>query len=731
MIPLYGISNLLTGITSLSMSIFVFVKGPKSKANKIWTIMTFCVAIYGFGAYMVSISQNPQSALFWWQIAYIGIIMIPVLFTHFLCLFLDIKRPFFLRTIYFITFALWILNIFRRDLFLGNVTLFFTNSKLFKPGYWVYSSTPLLRFFIIFIFGGLAIWSHIELIRGYRRATGLKRYQLKYFLPASILAFTGGGTSFLPCFNIPLYPVLNITVALYPLIMGYAIVKYRFMDIGIAITRTGIFVAVYTLVLGLPFAIAVWLKNWLIETFGLNWWILPSGLMAISATVGPFIYIYLSRKAEQRLLREQRSYHDILRQTAMGMTRIHNLQKLLDLIINVVTKNVRISHSAIYLYDENAGQFLLKTGCNLKNDQPASIYKENAMIAWLKEHKESLVYEEIKQRTLDSPGPIFKQLEENMRHLHAAIIVPSFLEDKLLNFLVLGDKLSAGIYTSEDLSIFSILASQTAVAIESALLYENIEEEVRKRTKELVEVQKQLIQAEKLATMGTLAGGVAHEINNPLTAILTNAQMLLATANMLDSDSKESLELIEEATKRCRTIVQKLMTYAKKPLETTEISEVNLLNVIKNVVSFLNYQLEQENIKIIIDAPKSAYSVMGNHNELEQVVTNVILNARDAIKRIKKSGTIHINLIKSDEQIKIEIKDEGAGIPKEIMPKIFDPFFTTKEVGKGVGLGLSICQSIVGKHNGLISVQSEVNKGSTFTVQLPKAREESILKTPT
>jgi len=729
MIPLYGISNLLTGITSLSMSIFVLVKGPKTKANKIWSILTFCVAIYGFGAYMVSLSPDAQSAFFWWQISYIGIIMIPVFFTHFTCSFLDIKRPRLLKIVYFITFALWILNIFRKDLFLGNVTLFFTNSKLFKPGYWVYPPSPLLYFFIIFIFGGLAIWSHIELIRGFRRATGLKRYQFKYFFPASALAFIGGFTSYFPCFNIKLYPALNITVALYPLIMGYAIVRYRLMDIRVVVTRTSIFVAVYTLVLGIPFVITNWFKNWLVGIFGANWWMLPLGLMAALATVGPFIYIYLDRKAERRLFYEQRRYQETLKQAAREMARIHNLKKLLSLIVHTVTKTVRISHSAIYLFDAKSEQFLLEAGRNLKKRQISSISKESPLIIWLKEQKEPLVAEEVSRRSQESAEPIFKELGEQMRFLNATVIVPGFLEDRLLGLLILGDKRPGKIYTSEDLDTFSLLANQATLAIENALLYENIENQVRQRTKELVEVQKQLIQAEKLATVGTLAGGVAHEINNPLTAILTNVQMLLASNTIDDKLDKESLELIEEATKRCRTIVQKLMAYAKKPLETAEISEVNLLDVFKSVVSFLGYQLEQENIKIIIEAKEDDYLVMGNHNELEQVVTNILLNAKDAIKQIKKSGEIHISLSKSGGWIKTKIKDEGIGILKEIMPKIFDPFFTTKEVGKGVGLGLSICQSIIEKHNGLITVQSEPNKGSIFTVQLPKLEVGSRIDT--
>jgi signal transduction histidine kinase len=719
---LYGISCILTGITGLSMAVFVYIKGHNHKLARIWSVFALATAFYGFGAYMVTHARNAPEAFFWWQFAYIGVILLPFLFVCLAYELLSVRHPGFLKTIGALTIVMLIANLFFKRLFLNNCTLYFTGMKWVTPVYFIYPPGPLLKFFIIFMFFGLVLYTHVELIKNYGRTSGLKRDQVKYFFSAAALGFIGGGASFLPCFGISFYPIFNFTVPLYFLILSFAILRYRLMDLKIAVTRSGIFLVVYTLVLGVPFAVAIQFKSWLIALWAQNWWLLPAALMTATATAGPSLYIYLQRKAEDRLLKEQRRYHEVLRQTGLGMTRIRNLQKLLDLIVDVVTKNVRISHSAVYLYDEDSGMFYLKAGCNLKNGQHDSIDKESAMINWFQNQKEPLVYEEVKQGSEEDPNSIFKELKNEMQLLNAAVVIPSFLETRLSNLLILGDKISPGSYSLEDLSIFSILANQLAVGIENAQLYGNIEEQVRQRTKELMEVQKQLVQAEKLATVGTLAGGVAHEINNPLTAILTNVQMLLAQDSLDGRLDRESLELIEEATKRCKTIVQKLMAYAKKPLESREISEVDLLNVVENVVTFLDYQLQQENIKIIVTAKGEEYLTRGNFNELEQVVTNIVLNARDAIKQIKKSGEIHISLLKSGDWIKLQFQDEGAGIPKEIMSKIFDPFFTTKEVGRGLGLGLSICQAIVEKHKGLISVQSEVNKGSTITVQLPKAR---------
>ena len=725
---LYGISCILTAITSLAMAIFVYVKGYKHRLARIWSIFAISAAFYGFGAYMVALTQDASRALFWWQFAYIGVILLPFLFVCLVYEFLNIKHPLILKIFGSFTILFLMANFFFKRLFLDHCTLIFTEMRGVRPIYWIYPASPLLKFFIFFAFLGWIIYAHLEIIKNFKNISGFKRNQAKYFFFAASLGFVGGGLSFLPCFGINFYPIFNFAVPLYFLILSYAVLRYRLMDIRVAITRTGIFIAVYALVLGVPFASVIWLKNWLMGIFGLNWWILPAGLMAISATVGPFIYIYFERKAEKRLLSEQRNYQETLRQAAREMARIRNFRKLLELIVHTVTKTVRISYSAIYLSDTKSNQFILQASRNIKKTQSPAISKESSLAFWFQNHREPLVYEEIYRQAQENIRPIFQQIAEEMLFLRAAVIVPGFLEDKLIGLLILGDKRSAGIYTSEDLNTFSLLANQAALAIENASLYENIEEQVRQRTKELIEVQRQLIQAEKLATVGTLAGGVAHEINNPLTAILTNVQMLLAAQEIDAKLDRESLELIEEATKRCRTIVQKLMVYAKKPLEPTKIEEVDLLRVVKNVVSFLGYHLEQDNIKVVTEAKEGVYLVLGNQNELEQVVTNIVLNARDAIRKIKKSGKIYITLLKSGEWIKMEIKDEGMGIPREIMPKIFDPFFTTKEVGKGTGLGLSICQSIIEKHKGKIMVQSEVDKGTVFTIQLLRVEVKNKIK---
>lgn len=348
-----------------------------------------------------------------------------------------------------------------------------------------------------------------------------------------------------------------------------------------------------------------------------------------------------------------------------------------------------------------------------------SFSENHEFLVWLRKNNK-VVYREFVE--IDPKYvPIKEAARDFFDMTQATVVIPLVLNEELVGVVNLDKKSTLKRYNALDFNFLSTIKNQSAIAISNSLIYQDIEEQVRARTKELVEVQRQLIQAEKLATVGTLSGGVAHEINNPLTAILTNVQMLLSFSDDKDSEvDKESLEMIEEATQRCRMIVQKLMAYSKKPIESGEMSVVDLADVLKKVVNFLKYQLSQDDISIITNIEKKRFFVLGNHNELEQVLTNLILNARDAIHQSEGARDVVITLDNDNGSVIIVVKDEGPGIKKDILSKIFDPFFTTKEVGKGLGLGLSICQSIVEKHNGEIKLNSQLGRGTSFTVKIPE-----------
>lgn len=236
--------------------------------------------------------------------------------------------------------------------------------------------------------------------------------------------------------------------------------------------------------------------------------------------------------------------------------------------------------------------------------------------------------------------------------------------------------------------------------------------EKKKAEEEKQKIEAQLIQSEKMAAVGLLASGVAHEINNPLAGILGIAQILLRETpgeNPLYKD----LKMIEQSVHRCKNIISGLLAFGHQ--QATHVERVNINGVIDDMLALFGKQIEIENIRVMKDLVEVP-QIIGDSNQLSQVFLNLFMNARDAMK---PGGVISIATRDCNDHIEITITDTGCGITQEIQNKIFEPFFSTKEVGSGTGLGLSICLGIIEKHKGTINISSEPGKGTAVTVMLP------------
>ena len=239
------------------------------------------------------------------------------------------------------------------------------------------------------------------------------------------------------------------------------------------------------------------------------------------------------------------------------------------------------------------------------------------------------------------------------------------------------------------------------------------------------EYQAKYYQAEKLATVGTLATGVAHEINNPLMAISGYAEGIQRKVAKLKGklpeplvkDFEEYTKTIHKECHRCQEIVQGLLTFGHPKSSVCGI--VNLNTVIRETIKLLGYHLKQvKNMTLSVDLDESLPIINANEPQLKQVILNLLTNATDSLA--EQQGTISIrSYLMNEDKIVFEVADTGCGISPDIHDRLFDPFFTTKPVGKGIGIGLSTCYNIVKEHHGEIRVMSEVGLGSRFIVILP------------
>ena len=238
----------------------------------------------------------------------------------------------------------------------------------------------------------------------------------------------------------------------------------------------------------------------------------------------------------------------------------------------------------------------------------------------------------------------------------------------------------------------------------------------RKRAEEeKVELEQKAHLASRLASVGEMASGIAHEINNPLTAVIGFAQLLMDTD--LPEEIKEDLVIINKEAQRAAGVARNLLTFARKHAPSKQPTNVN--SIIEGVLTLRAYEQNVSNIQINTKLTSDLPEVMADYSQLQQVFINIILNAEAAMLEANNGGTLTITTQRFNHSIRASFADDGPGIAKENLDRIFDPFFTTKEVGKGTGLGLSVCHGIISEHGGKIYARSKPGSGATFVVELP------------
>jgi len=308
-----------------------------------------------------------------------------------------------------------------------------------------------------------------------------------------------------------------------------------------------------------------------------------------------------------------------------------------------------------------------------------------------------------------------------MVELRAVLCVPSYYQEGLLGFLILGEK-EKGLFRSQELSLFFRLSRYAGLAIRSAQL-----------SQDLQQAYASVAQADRLSSMGQLAASFAHEINNPVAIIISGIELNLLSlrddllkAQSLEEkekmikDVKDKLEKIKDEAFRISHIIERIMGYVKAPMG--DFTSVRLEDLIEATLGLVEHPLRKNQINVIKEIPKDLPKIRGIAGELQEVFLNLFNNALEAIED-ETPGSINIlaRTLANPEMVEIKVSDTGGGISPENRRKIFDFLFTTKL--QGTGVGLSVVYNIIKKHDGTIDVESEMGKGTTFTIRLPIWKE--------
>lgn len=517
---------------------------------------------------------------------------------------------------------------------------------------------------------------------------------------------------------------------------AYAIFKYRLMDIKVVITRATIFVMVYIFVSGIPLLLGY--------RYGL--WELATWAMLFLATSGPFIYSYLRRKTEKRLLAEDFKKYDTLMRFSRTLGLVRDLDKLLKLIAYRLVKTLKVNYGAIYLLDEESESYVLRSSRRSEGFQEpevSGISNDNEFVRFLHIWKKECLSEDI-QKLAHEQGREdihrnkvnFPKVTEQMEEFDASLVIPQFLENDLIGFLILGHKLSGKAYTVTDIEVLSTLSRSAALAIMNAIF-----------TIDLKNTESELAEAHRVAQLGYLASATGHQISNVLNNIAAVASGLLENDTIVNSlkSSPEAYPTMEKHIQDIFTNVQdggmiiaELRDYAKSERDK-KFAPVNLKEVLDRTLKVLYIQANKfQTIEIKINVSDDLPQIMGSFVSLQNVFVNMLNNAYDAIleKRAGQAdykGKIEINISRVKGDIHIHIIDDGKGIPPDVLKRLFTPLYTTKassdkrkeqKLTGGTGIGLYTILVIIRNHGGSIKVdKTEPLKGTDFLIKLPVSRE--------
>jgi two-component system NtrC family sensor kinase len=431
----------------------------------------------------------------------------------------------------------------------------------------------------------------------------------------------------------------------------------------------------------------------------------PSG--KIERYQGVMLDVTEMKRAEDEIRRRNRELY-VLNNIAVTFNQSFDLDEILQLIMLQVVELFSTDTAAVYLFDEETNTLAKKSSYGHR--EPWALESEKVVlpadfIASIKaNHAEVIDQSHLPQL----PGVLQRAVE--FEGLQSWLWVVLWRKEKIVGVLATSSRVPRE-FTRPEEGVMVAVGRQLATTIEKIQLYN----ETRKAYEDLRRTQEQLLQSEKMSAVGQLISGVAHELNNPLTAILGYTQLL--ESEKLDSRVEEFIVKLRKQAQRTQRIVQNLLSFARQ--HTPKRIHVDLRSVLEDTIALRDYDLKVNNIAVERDFEPVLPSVVADPHQLEQVYLNIINNAADAMLEGGRGGRLRINIFTENGHVVTSFHDSGPGIfdPKHV----FDPFYTTKGVGKGTGLGLSICYGIVKEHGGEISAENHPSGGALLQVRLPLA----------
>ena len=733
----FALSALVNLLSSLLIGSFVLFRNTKNSLNRNFAYFCFSVAFWSFGYIFWQLSNNYDSAYFWSRFLMVGAAGAPLFYFTLVIHFLKLTQKRFYKWQKF--FAYGVFSIFT---LLNITTQWLVKSvepRLTFP-FWPIGGRIFYPFLLAFF--GYVIYASILLGKEYKRASGIKKIQTKYIFLGIVLAFFGGATNYFLWFNIPIPPVLNILVTGYPFAIGYAIIRYRLMDIRVVISRSFLYFILVAFVTG-SFVFTGFVSSQFFDKRTGIYSILINAIFSlVIVLVLPLLHRSISEVTNRIFFKKEVNYQQLLRDLTQVINVEISLEKLVNSFCEIVREKLKLKKATIFLATKDQ-HFLSSIDNNDKLESQRKEYRritnQNPLIKYLSREKEMVITEELERKMLDTKDEQeLQRVYQQLSDLKAALTVPIITHHKITAILILWKKLSGEAFSQRDIDLFQVLSPQIGSAIEKAKLYQELQEfnkrlkkEVERATLKLNEANKYLQELDKAKS--EFMSIASHQLRTPLTGIMGYLSMLVeGDFGKLEKKQGPVIHQVFEAAQRLIRLVNIFLNISRIENNrfTLNLESKPIESLINDAVFQLKIPANNKGLKLEYVRPKQhLQQVQVDTDKMKDVFLNLIDNA---IKYTAKGSIVITTEFTSDKKgIHVKIQDTGIGIDKEETKKLFQKFVRGDGIARiqpdGSGLGLFIAKKIVEAHGGKIWVESEgLGMGSTFQFILPatKRRKE-------
>ncbi len=711
---LHSLVPLVSLALNLTLLGLVLYRDYQSRINRTFAYFVACLGIWNFGVFMLRTSADAASALFWEHAVFVGLIPLAALYYHFVLLFLNLTQRWrrLLVTAYSVAGILMIVN---------PTPLFIKGVKLTEWGYAPVGGTAyfvFLAYFQVFLLTGL-----VQLARAYRGIqSSFRRNRAKLILWGTTVSLLGGYVDIIRTM-VPtlerMYPLGIPANALFALLLGVAVVRYRLVDVGVIAKRVGIYTGLVAGMLPLVIGLGVFVEaRW--ETkyaLSLREDLVIAFLLAVALTP-------LTRSIEgwldRVIFRKRYGFQQILSDLRGRMGSFLDVSRLADTLVQTLVHRIPLTHGVLYLYapefEEYRVQRVVSSGAVER--EWSALPVNHSLVRWLREHPGVVVAEEIQLR----PGmaEALADAEADLAEAEVALLIPMGSEGELIGILALGEKLSGEVFDAQELELLEVLAGHATIALQTSRLYE----EVKLSNEQLIEAHRQ--RSKFLAQF-------SHELRTPLNSIIGFSKMLLKNLDSgLTADERSDISAVHSNGLHLLNLINAVLDFSKIESEKVELilETVEVEPLVKECIQSTESLIRGRKVTLRRKIQPGLPPVQADRTKFRQVLLNLLSNA----VKFTPQGEVTVRVETRNDELLVSVADTGVGIREEDQPKLFTAFQQVNgqvhlPLG-GTGLGLAISKTFVELHGGRIWMESRAGRGSTFSFTLPLEPVTDPLRSP-